>query len=582
MIALLTAISDIHLPKESGTCTRCPIQINLAEGEGDSKWTCKVSFLDKFFYDTDEQYEQSDHALYPWIQRPDSVKHELITLSDKNDVEHIIRLAQVVALTPSVQNPEQYFRKWLNEAEVLPYAPLDFSPNVISLTITAPGLWPLSFYDLPGVINQAPDGSLHSVALIRKLVEDFVAPEHTLVLLAVSMESDIHNSTTSRLLREANADHRCMGVLTKPDRRPQDGDAQGIREVLKNKSFVKGHGYYVTRQPGQSEIKNLDHAGARALEDSYFRSPEWLDIFPGFEDRVGTQNIRKALSNELRKLIQGSLPKVMKMIHSKLLEIDEKIKTLPEPPQDPVRIVSDLTNSLNSCLIKQLDDNFTVGQLRQDWMRKKEEFRQIVLEQKPTLILLSSSESAASCDDDDDVQIVEEPPLKKIKIEAPDSKPKPKPKPSSSKPKPSPSNVSFELDQLRQNLRERNVSSIGMINPKAVDELILSTMQNWTIPLASLLDSVQGGLKNALKQALHTVMGPSYRTSKVHERIESIAKRFLAALFAEQFEKASEALEVELYKPITESKGKNSFFLFYEEWSMQEPDTALDNVMKIK
>jgi Dynamin central region/Dynamin family len=357
--------------------------------------------------------------LYPWIQNPDSKKYDLATTTNKADIEKMIRVAQLVVLNPSLKNPEQCFLNWLNDDPHALHGSLEFSPNVIVLNITASGHLPISFYDLPGVINQAPDGKYHTVKLIRQLVKEYVEEPHTLVLLAVSMESDIEVSTTSGLLNEIEgANDRCMGVLTKPDRRPCDGDISKYRGVLENRMFQKKHGYFVTRQPAQSEIHALDYEGARGMEDKFFRSSEWMRDFPGFEDKVGTRNIRSALSNKLRALILQCLPKVMDMITQKLVEIEKDLKSLPEPSQDPVRIVSELARSFEECLIDKFGDKFRLNQLRQGWITDKKQFRDSVLSLKPSVAKLSKSERQTyavpqgSCEDDDECLILEVRPKK--------------------------------------------------------------------------------------------------------------------------------------------------------------------------
>jgi len=88
----------------------------------------------------------------------------------------------------------------------------EFSPNVVCLDISGPGLPNLSFYDLPGVINQTEDGTKpYLVKLVKNLVKDYIKSENALILLACSMEGDCANSSASRILRNLKAEHRCIG-----------------------------------------------------------------------------------------------------------------------------------------------------------------------------------------------------------------------------------------------------------------------------------------------------------------------------------------------------------------------------------
>jgi len=56
-------------------------------------------------------------------------------------------------------------------------------------------------------------GEPSTVALVENLVLDYISQEHTLVLLAVPMESDIDNSKASGILNDAGANDRCIGKL---------------------------------------------------------------------------------------------------------------------------------------------------------------------------------------------------------------------------------------------------------------------------------------------------------------------------------------------------------------------------------
>jgi hypothetical protein len=464
--------------------------------------------------------------------------YDLATTKNKADIEKMIRIAQLVVLNPSLKNPQMWFQKWLND-DPQDHASLEFSPNVIVLNITGPGLLPISFYDLPGVINQAPDGKHHTVQLIRQLVKEYVEEPHTLVLLAVSMESDIEVSTTSGLLNGIDgANDRCMGVLTKPDRRPRDGDISKYRGVLENRMFQKGHGYFVTRQPAQSEIHALDYTGARDMEEKFFRSSEWMRDFPAFEDQVGTRNIRSALSNKLRTLILQCLPKVIDMITQKLDEIEKALKSLPEPSQDPVRIVSELAMSFKECIIDKFGDKFRVNHLRQSWNKDKILFRDSVLKIQPTVNPLSKSEiqdyhpvRQESCEDDDDCSIVEGPTPKRLKTDR----------------------VFFELDQVRKDLQDRTISSIpGMINPRAVEEMMIKTLHHWESPLNELLASLHFKILAAHEKACDEVLADFKRTA-VPRKISEIGRAFILGLMESQKSMNTRALNLERFKPITEN-----------------------------
>jgi GTP-binding protein EngB required for normal cell division len=40
--SLIEGLSEIKMPRSAGTCTRCPIEINLTESEPGQEWDCHI------------------------------------------------------------------------------------------------------------------------------------------------------------------------------------------------------------------------------------------------------------------------------------------------------------------------------------------------------------------------------------------------------------------------------------------------------------------------------------------------------------------------------------------------------------
>ena len=85
-----------------------------------------------------------------------------------------------------------------------------FSPNVIRLDISGPGLPNLCFYDLPGVIEQGEhDGD---VDLVKHLVKEYIRDPTCVVLDTLPMNADIQNASSGALIDEMKAGHRTIGM----------------------------------------------------------------------------------------------------------------------------------------------------------------------------------------------------------------------------------------------------------------------------------------------------------------------------------------------------------------------------------
>lgn len=202
------------------------------------------------------------------------------------------------------------------------------------MKIYGEGLADLSFVDLPGVIAQSEQGD-HVFELVKQLAQKYIREPNTLVLLACSMETDIMTSQASRLVTLENANHRCMGVLTKPDRLQLDSSTQW-RDTLSGLAFKRGLGYFVTKQPAQSDLrKGVNHHHARKEERRFFKSSEWLDKILGFRDQLGTKKLAKALYGNLVKLIHNQLPIIQEVVFQKLEDFRNELDLLPPPPPNP-------------------------------------------------------------------------------------------------------------------------------------------------------------------------------------------------------------------------------------------------------
>jgi hypothetical protein len=175
--------------------------------------------MKKYVYDTSARNKRATTSkpLGPWIdQDPEEIL--LTTITNKKQVPEALKWAQLATLNPG-KAPAEF--EFVEEADSDPME-VKFSPNVIRLDISAPGFPNLSFYDLPGVINQTEfEHERYLVTLVENLVKDYIKAPNCIVLLAMPMTDDATNSSAARIVRDTpGARARTLGVLTKPDRAP--------------------------------------------------------------------------------------------------------------------------------------------------------------------------------------------------------------------------------------------------------------------------------------------------------------------------------------------------------------------------
>lgn len=310
--SVIGALAEIDLPRDSGTSTRCPYFI-LTKGARDpnASWSCKVSLQKKYEFLSRwrEPKKRGQIGLGPWQRLNETIVDEFMVINDKKDLGDTIKWAQMAIL-----NPEDDFslyvpgsgQKYFEGADC---RSAEFSPNLVAMEITGPGLSAMSFYDLPGIIqNHAED---FVVTVVTNLIREYLANKDTLVLLCLPMTTEPANSTVFRFAREEGALARCLGVLTKPDELSnKTTEFQKLYLPLLNGDpgnlYKLRHGWYITKQPGPLEPV-ADHEEARANEAQFFEcTSPFDDIRREHSERFGTEKLRVAVSLKLTLQIKNA------------------------------------------------------------------------------------------------------------------------------------------------------------------------------------------------------------------------------------------------------------------------------------
>lgn len=276
--SIVEALCNVSLPRQAGTCTRCPFLITTSTSN--SSWRCEVSLIEKYVYDAAAFHTTLDR----WIEQPvQTTTFEIV--EDKARLGEVLQRAQAAVL--SLGNTRK-----------------QFSPNIICLTITGADLPELSFYDLPGSINVVEnDDDQHLVEFVEKLVKLYLVDEKALIMLACASDQDIENSTTFKFVRQCKAERRCLGVLTKPDLLPHSRLNHASR-MLNGDVFRLGRGWFVTKQPSQIQLdRGMTHVEARQHEQDFFAHDIWNGALSRFSTRYGIPHLQAEISRQLRQHI---------------------------------------------------------------------------------------------------------------------------------------------------------------------------------------------------------------------------------------------------------------------------------------
>lgn len=175
----------------------------------DSLWVAKVSLRHEFVYDG-RSGEGPDRLFPGWLRTVDTTERDFATTHSRSELQQIIAQAQMAIICPSL-DPSRFASK--SPPFVPEHERCDFSPNIVCISITAPELPTLSFYDLPGIIGQSEDPKKQFlVKFVQDLVKEYIVHPDALVLLTCSLGTDIATSTASGIARRVHSEGRCIGI----------------------------------------------------------------------------------------------------------------------------------------------------------------------------------------------------------------------------------------------------------------------------------------------------------------------------------------------------------------------------------
>ncbi|PWY64084.1 dynamin family protein [Aspergillus eucalypticola CBS 122712] len=526
--SLIEGMSEIKVPRSAGTCTRCPMEINLCEGEPDQPWTCKVFLSRKYMYDASKKIgkiSKKSQSLGPWQEQEQQEDELFTTLTDKLDLVEVIRWAQLAILNPG--RPSSEYLPGQNSETDPDYCQVKFSPNVVRLDIAAPGFPNLSFYDLPGVISQAEqEEERYLVHLVENLVKHYILQKHCIVLLTLPMTNDATNSSAARIVQTTSgANARAMGVLTKPDR-IQTGEsyAQWI-EILEGDKFSLGHGYFV-------------HSVAREEEEAFFAGEPWATDLALYRDKFGTRNLQATLSSLLLEQIQGCLPDFIEKINAKAERIEAELRTLPDPPSANVPyIICGKLNQLKEQIRAHIDGGSATYPMQKIWSHIAMDFKRALITTRPTVRMLSPSDKfpgptvrdAEGSDSDCEMTTVPQP-----------VKRKQQPNPATTGTR----NGLYSTNHFDKFNAPALIWTAGSDGPKAIEIMNQMSVKHWYDPLSVFLVATYRLVREMLHKQLDEVF-LQYHQTGLYRELKRIIESFLYKLRAAHFEHAQENFSIE-------------------------------------
>ncbi|GAA5887898.1 hypothetical protein JCM6882_000791 [Rhodosporidiobolus microsporus] len=376
--------SQVKVPRDPGTCTRCPMEVRLRFSK--EPWTCRIFLRFETGIDGKPLETVSETAFGQ-------------ALTDPNAVEAALRRAQLAVLNPSVENKEYFLE--MDDATVkaakegtkppLSEEQLSFSTNLVCLDISGPSIVDLAFVDLPGIISNSPSPA--EIELVKKMTVDAIKG-NALILLAVTMRDDYQNQKAVLLAQQADPEgKRTIGVLTKADL-VQEGEFSGWLDMLEGRKNQLANGFFVTKQPAPADLqKNLTFLDARAAEVEFFKSTApWNNLKLASKERLGIANLTKFLSERLAEYIAEKLPSIHAQVADSLVFLNTSIQNLPPPPAVDLVAelhihLADLRSNLQSLV------NGSSGDLVREKNRSDKQYKQVIRATRPAFVPFDSKDA---------------------------------------------------------------------------------------------------------------------------------------------------------------------------------------------
>lgn len=571
--SVIEALCDITLPRNEGTCTRCPFQLTTTSSvDSSSAWTCKISILKKFRYLQSVQAGQNGNEFDNWREEKDSSSEQFAVIYRKEDLDLALRRAQLAVLHPSSS-----YSDFINLA-IDPKRPnktqVDFSPNIVCLEIASANLPELSFYDLPGAINSMSDEEdQYLVSFVEALLKSYIKDEKATVLLACAANQDIETSTAIRFLRECKtssgrkARDRAIGVLTKPDLVDDNSEKiGGINKIMSGSGFQMGHGWFVTKQLSQKQLsQGVTHEQARKAETDFFADGPWAQDLAQYQSRFGTSNLQDALSRILTTHILQELPGIVARVKRRLSEVEQALATFPAQDAAPTIAIIQEIDALKTHILAQLNAD-TMSDFRTAYRNVAKELQRGLVECQPAVELSTPGyvKKSISLDSSE-----EESPSKKIKPDersfsvAPSRTPGPTPGGSGTAERrrklPSGNNaaarpatrVQFNLKEVQRSFDSAPGADLpGGASDIVIKKLILDTLCGWNAVIDKVLKTVKASFLRMLNDSVDVALANRHAT-ELFKQASGIVRALFNELMAEESAILGRIISRERYRAIT-------------------------------
>ncbi|GFG16095.1 interferon-induced GTP-binding protein Mx [Aspergillus udagawae] len=306
--SVLQAITEVSFPVKDGTCTRFPIQISFRQTSASNKYPVKATIVPG-------RQSENDEELLLRIKDFMMEKEELTS----EVMEEIIEEATECIFG------EQKPGKQLSDESL--------SDATLRIERSGPDEMHWTIVDLPGLKRKDR-----------------------------ASEEDAHAQTNAAVaMNSLAAIYRCIGVLTKCDRKQEGSDNWMVKLLQNDLPTVPhlDHGWFGLRNRVPAEVHITDvERDEREIKE--FAKTAWEGVA---KDRTGILSLIKYVDKERRAKIQTGLPHIVAEIRRKLQDCESDIRRMGDARDSPkaqryfvLQFCNEMQKMANATLIGQYQD----------------------------------------------------------------------------------------------------------------------------------------------------------------------------------------------------------------------------------
>eukprot|EP00798_Chlamydomonas_sp_ICE-L_P009996 gene9996-7880_t len=340
--SVVEAIACIPLPRNSGTCTRCPTEVRMKHGTAHTDdWRFRILLKVEFDHEGNKIAQKASVA--------DCVEAAQFALLNPSLVEHAE--GGLAALVPThLDDIPILSRNMVDFNDSGSEYELDFTRNSVVLEVDGAEA-DLTIFDLPGIIHS--HAKPHYIGMIRSMIKESIEPDNVAIIMTLPATDDLENQEINQIAHEADSGgERTIGVITKPDRVDSGTHGNWLKTAQNRDSqHTLNLGYYVVKNPDQEQLnEKISFEDARKRETEFFAGHEHWSMLQ--QERRGTNNLRKALSDMLIKRMHEELPALRRNANDRLQNIEAELKAMPpaitdDPDHLFQRLVVELVQELH-------------------------------------------------------------------------------------------------------------------------------------------------------------------------------------------------------------------------------------------